>query len=169
MPEDSPNRDLAGLEASLKELAPAPAHLDRDRLLFRAGQLSARRGWGWPAAAAALAVLAGTLATGLVLRPEPRHTVETITRIVPRPLPLPRQAPPESPAPAPAPSEPAPPEVVARAPLPDGYLRLREQVLRWGADALPGPPALPPGVSLSRTPTPRDLTEWLPNDTPPSP
>src|SRR5436853_629892 len=44
---------LAALGQALTRLAPTPAALDRDRILFEAGRAAARtRPWGWAAAAA---------------------------------------------------------------------------------------------------------------------
>ncbi|AMV39278.1 hypothetical protein [Planctomyces sp. SH-PL62] len=61
--QPSPNQpELTPFEHSLAALAPSRNLLDRDRLMFEAGRRSAlndrRRAWGWPAVAAALAVLA---------------------------------------------------------------------------------------------------------------
>jgi hypothetical protein len=176
-PYQDPN--LAELAAALKALAPAPARLDRDRLLYRAGQVSARRtGWLWPATAAAVVALAaGALTGALALRPGPQ-TVERIVvvnKAMPAPLPvpprLPPQAPPEKPQAAPVPPvQSLSAEAVARETFPEGYLRLRDQVLRWGVDALPSRPA---GAASGRRPTPTTvhdhLSDWLPATSSPFP
>ena len=61
-----PEREL---EAALGGLSPAPPTLDRDRLMFRAGQASMRRRTrGWQGLAAALAL---TTTVSIVLRPAP--------------------------------------------------------------------------------------------------
>jgi hypothetical protein len=55
--------DLADLVASLSALAPAAAQLDRDRVLFRAGQAASSRG----RREAALATLAGVMTLAVVV------------------------------------------------------------------------------------------------------
>jgi hypothetical protein len=160
MPDFLENPDLSRLEAALKGLVPAPAHLDRDRLLFRAGQLTApRMRWRWPAAAAALAFVAGALGTALTFRPSPTVIVQHVYHErQPAPAPAPVESPEQSPAPDPEP--PVPPDpVVARGPQPGGYLQMRNQVLRWGVDALPPPPPAERGPARSRPlPGLRDLS-----------
>ena len=65
------NRGLEKLELALRSLRPVPSRVDRDGLLFRAGQRSARRGRGfWRAAAIGMAAMAATLGTTLLVRPE---------------------------------------------------------------------------------------------------
>jgi len=67
------NPDLAAIENVLLSLAPAPASLDRDRLMFLAGRESGRRGrWLWcgSGAAAAFALLAVALVGWLPVMPD---------------------------------------------------------------------------------------------------
>jgi hypothetical protein len=127
-----------GIEGQLARLQPLPGGLNRDELLFRAGQVSVRRrAWFWPAASASMTAVAAVLAVMLLVRPEPRP-VERIV-VVERPAP-------------PAPETPSPrPEEghfvhhdEDRGAVQADYLRLRDQVVRWGADALPSPPPAPP-------------------------
>lgn len=127
---------LTRFEEALKSLAPAPACLDRDQLLFRAGQASSRRrGWVWPAASAVLAAVALTLGALLVFRSAP----PPIERIIQVP------APPTQPMDRPLLEDsPSVPDAVTAVPRPPGYLRLRDEVLRWGADGLPQPAPVPP-------------------------
>jgi hypothetical protein len=72
-PEDP--HELKSFEAKLAALVPRDDRLDRERLAFLAGQasMSAIKGWqrhpGWPAAFAAMSVLAATLLMMLVTRP----------------------------------------------------------------------------------------------------
>ncbi|MBN1490247.1 MAG: hypothetical protein JXA69_10040 [Phycisphaerae bacterium] len=116
------------LEAALAALQPAVPAMDRDALMFRAGRASARnRMLPWRLATAALAL---ALTTSLAIRPEPR-TVERIVRV---PAETPRI---DS------------MYALARASFPTGetgtatqssYLRVRDDVLAQGADALPRPP-----------------------------
>ena len=56
---------LTALEAALAGLAPASGTVDRDAVLFRAGQAAAQRGWLWPALASLST--AAALVFGLLL------------------------------------------------------------------------------------------------------
>src|SRR5206468_691136 len=79
--------DLSALAGALRALTPRPATLDRDAVLFRAGQAAAPRRWLWPAATAASAALALTLGLMLVLRPAPRPIERVVYVPVERPAP----------------------------------------------------------------------------------
>ncbi len=69
MPEEQLTPPERELEAALGGLTPALPTLDRDRLMFRAGQASMRRRTrGWQGLAAALAL---TTTVSIVLRPAP--------------------------------------------------------------------------------------------------
>ncbi len=146
MPLEEHDPTLAGLEAALAALAPMPDQLNRDALLFRAGQASIPRySWAWPGAAAALGLLAATLGALLTLRPAEK-VVEHVYVYVKEPA-----AP--TPAPAPTPSEAEqPPSVIASREPPINYLQLEKQVMRWGLDGVPDTPeSLPPqGQPLTR-------------------
>jgi hypothetical protein len=71
---------LKSFEAALAALSPRADRLDRQRLMFLAGQASAsaggarppspRGGWAWPVALAAMTTLAGSLLVMLLARPE---------------------------------------------------------------------------------------------------
>jgi hypothetical protein len=104
MSQEEPNRNLTGrnpeeelppelkaMEAELSALRPRDDRLDRERLVFRAGQASVgggrgRRvergaGWAWPASFATMTAVAATLLVMLLLRPQPQvveriHVVE---------------------------------------------------------------------------------------------
>jgi hypothetical protein len=155
MSEPIPNPDLARLEAALKGLAPSPGRLSHDRLLFAAGRAAALRWrWLWPAATAVLAVVAAGLGTALFLRPGPLIVERVVKERVPVPVPpAPQLDPDDEPDPAPPPLvTPAEPERVASA-APGSYLEMRNQVIRWGADALPRPAAV---ATPAPAPEPRD-------------
>jgi hypothetical protein len=156
MSENIRDEGLAELEAALAGLAPRPPDLDRDRLLFRAGQESApRRGRLWPWAAGLLAAVAAGLGAVLILRPDP-PPVERVVYVPAKEEATPVQpvaARPVAPA-APADGDEAAPGAAERARF--GAFQLQRQVLRWGIDALPcgtaprdvaspgkGPPPLP--------------------------
>lgn len=161
--ENNQQNPVDALERALARFSPAPPRLDRDRLMFLAGQASAlgspshgasdkvvlstqysvlgtqnasatRRGrWLWPISTAALAATSLGLAVALWLQPQPRMV------IVERQLPAPA-ATEVSPAvesdefvAVPEPGRREP--VVSRLP-PDNYLRTREVALRMGLDAI---------------------------------
>ncbi len=147
--------EMTAIESALRALVPSRSGLDRDRLMFRAGQVSARSRlltrWAWPSIAATLAIVAAGEGVLLASRPEPR-VVERLVIVrepatpqaaQPEPLVILRQNPP-----IPTSSEPS-------WPGESDSLRLRRQVLRFGLDGLPEPPHLlsqavegprPPGV-----------------------
>lgn len=117
MPAEEPLKpELAAVEAALAALAPRPAAVDRDRLMFQAGQAAAARAlgprhaaWRWPCATAASLVLA--LVLGLRgQRPQPAG---------------PDAAGVATSAPA------------VHRPDPSAYLELRALLLAHGVDALP--------------------------------
>ena len=136
MSEELREPDLAAVETALAGLAPAAGGLNRDQLLFRAGQASVRRGWGWPGATGVMTCAAAVLGALLVLRPAPQGVHEThYVRIEPAPSP-PATG---SPIPADVASQPAVP-AEERPVLQTSYVKLQSQVLRWGLDALPSPP-----------------------------
>ncbi len=135
--EDSTRRpDLSDLEAALGSLRPVPVAA-RDRILFRAGQDSARSrppaGLShrcWPAVAAGLAAVAAGEGMMLAHRPTPA----VVERVV-----LVREPAPQPPQPVPiavdrasafAPSEP-----IERSPR----SRLAEQIARYGLEGFPSP------------------------------
>jgi hypothetical protein len=124
------NPDLSALEASLRTLAPTPAAVDRDRLMYAAGRASAPRAWAWPLAAVTSTLAACVLGVLLLLRPESRPAERIV--YVPVPAPSPEQPTVE---PASTPEEAAPSWLA-----PSRSRRLEEQILRWDLDALPPTP-----------------------------
>ena len=134
--------ELKALEAALKGLSASAGGLNRDELFFRAGQAAApdKGGHIWPGVAAVMACVAAALGFALALRPATR--VEQI--IVRVPSPPPESAPTE--VPAAAASTPAPSAEQRDARVDADYLRVREQVLRWGVESLP------PATSIQRSP-----------------
>jgi len=97
--------DLSELEAALAALVPRAEHLNRDRLMFLAGQASTaskigqpvvepptarsrrRAGWAWPAAFAAMTGVAASLLVALAIRPAPQITERIVERIITAPAP----------------------------------------------------------------------------------
>ncbi len=127
--------ELNALEAALGSLRPARNPIDRDRVMYRAGQASAsatRNPRAWPAVAASLALVA--LGEGALLaRRPPARIVERVVVV-------------RDPTPAPAPPVPA---LAVRPPAPSAdpspwlgrtaHDRRAGQVFRYGLDGLPGP------------------------------
>lgn len=127
-----PERELTGIESTLRGLVPSTGDFDRDRLFFRAGQNALGKGrWTWPLISAGLAGLAGTLAVLLALQPGP----VPIERIVYVQSPKETSSPNQTDSPSAVDLQP----LQERTPvaLPGSYLRLRDQVLRFGVEALP--------------------------------
>ena len=155
MSDSLPGPGLTGLERALSRLAPAPTALARDRVMFEAGRAAGRRGRLWPASAAfssAAAVVFGLL---LLNRPGP-VVVERTVVVRPDPQPAPPRG---APAPA-APTEFTALPGAADAPPPGAdYLRRRQEVLRWGVEALP---EAPPQVPAEEPLTAGDLREYVP-------
>lgn len=140
MSEQAHNPELRDLESTLKTLAPVPSRMDRDQLMFRAGQASGGgRGWFWPGATALLATLAATLGTLLCLRPAPRP-VEHIVYLPAPGLPSPEER--EFSPPSLSPEPLAMPDYSPPRPGRGNYLQFRKHVVRWGVDELPGPPPM---------------------------
>ena len=95
--------DLSELEAALAALVPRAEHLNRDRLMFLAGQASAepkigqtaaqsptarlrcRADWAWPAAFATMTGIAASLLVALAIRPAPQVTERIVERIITAP------------------------------------------------------------------------------------
>jgi hypothetical protein len=139
VPQDNPQPDLTALESALQALVPLAGRLDRDRLFFQAGRASTPRPrWVWPCATGAMAALALGLGVALTVRPGPQ-TVERVVYVsIDR---APANADRDRVTPMP-PAAVTPPAATADAgPVQPGYLGLQQQVLRWGPDALPDPPA----------------------------
>jgi hypothetical protein len=136
-PADRP--ELTAVADALRHLAPAPAGLDRDTLLFRAGQCAAPRRWFWPAAATISTAACAVLAVLLASRPAPA----VVERIVYVERPVPPVVVPKDQPPAPQSDETSvPPEARAPAGL-TPRRRLEEHLLRWGLDGLGEPPPPP--------------------------
>jgi hypothetical protein len=160
--------DVKPLESALAALQPAAPALQRDRLLFRAGQLAARRGrWVWPlltVLSTGAALYLGMAALERAAAPPVREIV-VVREQTPATAPLPPPVPPleGEPAPPSVPSGPAVPMQPAVAadysfdlpelPAPT-YRHLQNQVLRWGVEALPSGVGTDAEQSGARSPTP---------------
>lgn len=79
MSNDRQNEDVGDIEAALGSLTPAPSGIDRDTLMFRAGQASTRHtGRGLPVAAVLMALTTAVLGGALLMRPAPRVTERVV-------------------------------------------------------------------------------------------
>src|SRR5262249_2306009 len=133
----NPASDLAPFADALKRLAPQPAHLSRDALLFEAGKAAAAprlAPWVWPSATGTFAAVSLVLAAFLVAPGTPSDP--QVVYVYPSTPSHPQAEPDLKPSPAP----------VVRAPKPKPsdestetarLLRQRREVLRWGVDMLP--------------------------------
>jgi hypothetical protein len=138
MSDETPLRtDELELENRLKRLVPTSHRLQRDTLMFRAGQRTARR-QSRPWQALAIGSLLGVVLLGW----------DSLTTTPMREAPLLAQTEEPSPIEVPFPTRPATPPIdvmppnFAWLPLPApviDHLRLRYQVVMDGADALPVP------------------------------
>jgi hypothetical protein len=124
--------ELNALAAALTALAPARTRIDRDRLMFRAGQASAQASIGgrrpWIALAATLALVAVGEAALLARRPASRATERRVVAAPPSTSPTP------PPPPLRRPFEPS------LALGQTAYERRLGQILRYGLDGLPAGP-----------------------------
>jgi hypothetical protein len=145
--------ELNAIAAALEALAPARSRIDRDRLMFQAGQARALRGQRGRSPLIVLTALLGLTTLGeaalLARRPAPRVAEARVANEKPLPVAIV--------ASRPAAPRAAPPSMSARS-LGSSFAlgqtaheRLAGQVLRYGLDALPA--ALPIG-SIDDAPQP---------------
>lgn len=147
--------DLSKLEHLLAGLRPSAAGLDRDRLMFQAGQTAhGPRRMLWPAATRLAAAVAVCLGLVVLLRPEPAATVQVV--YVDREIRVQVPSQPESPAPLPPPEREGPASPAAAANL--SYWQLHELAVRHGVDALPD--AVAPAAGASPVGPPTSVGEW---------
>ncbi len=151
--ESEDQGSLESVEQALAGFTPAPPRLDRDRLMFLAGQASTqasvhteklalpagRANWLWPASTAALAATSLALAAALLVRPMPQPQVVYRDRPVLVQPPRGIQSPPAHERDvAPQPVLPSP--GLAEGPATHGgYLKTRGVALRIGLDGLGSP------------------------------
>lgn len=169
MSYEQPNDDsLTPVEQALASFSPQSLRLDRDRLMFLAGQASAaglpvsnvqkQSSRAWPLSTAALAVCAAALGVALVIRPAPEEKIIYRDRFVTRPA----ESQPIAPVtPLDSPDLPtvAADSIEARSfsVLPrNNYLRSRDVAFRLGLDALGSQTSA--GSATAPAPTSRD---WL--------
>ncbi|CAN5868820.1 hypothetical protein BH23PLA1_BH23PLA1_34050 [soil metagenome] len=152
----SPDPEMNEIEAALGSLAPSKNQIDRDRLMFLAGQ--ARREpyapgrWPWRAIAAALALVALGEAALIANRPDPEQIVVERLVVVQEPaIPELIEVEPE-PSPEPEPEGLAPVVILSQASSRSNSItawesgwpsiQLRREVLQRGIEGLPEPPPL---------------------------
>jgi hypothetical protein len=132
MSEHAYDPELKAVEAALARLTPASPAVDRDRLMFRAGQAARPpRQWLWPTATAALALVSLGLTLLLAQRPAVVFQERLVYVVVPPPPSL-------DPPTAASTTDATTSEALA------AYHRLQEQVLQHGLDGIPEPPPSPP-------------------------
>jgi hypothetical protein len=164
MSPEKHDSELTAFARALATLAPAKGQLDRDQVLFRAGQVALRRrAWLWPSVAAVLALLLGAAGLSEVLRPSPQRVQCTVyQRVEPSLSPSALWADKQ-----PAHGDTAPPgaEEPDRQTDPLSYLHLQRLVLAWGVDGLPNPLAAASSGEhkpvLTALATDRSLNDWF--------
>jgi hypothetical protein len=146
----SPDPELNAIEAALGSLVPARSRIDRDLVMFRAGQASvrpSRTGLGaWNAIAASLALVAFGEGVLLARRPPPQivERVVVIREPTTVPAPLPVVPPPETRV---AEAQESLPIERSLSLGQTAYERLTSQVLRYGLDGLPVSPTVASSAS----------------------
>jgi hypothetical protein len=150
---ESFNAELTPLESSLARLVPRAEGLSRERMLFEAGRSCGRPGRLWPALTGLSSLTALVLAGWLLMHPPTMIVEERMAMRV-------HEAPPVLP-PAPVAEQVAEltEEPIHRTLPANEYLRLREEMLCWGMDALPAPVE---GTSADSPLTPADLLAQKP-------
>jgi len=164
MSEQAQTPEIAALENALAALVPAPAPINRDLLMFQAGQASIRpkAGRAWPAAAGVLALVAAVLGGVLAWRPAPEPQTQIVYVYVEKKVPAP--PPPAKKAPTPPMPDTTPPAELEPSYPQTPYLQMQNQLLRWGLDGLP---ALPPSPPAESVPSRKQLLGRSADDGPP--
>jgi hypothetical protein len=155
----NPASDLAPFADALKRLAPQPAHLSRDALLFEAGKAAGAgrlAPWVWPSAAGLFAAVSLVLAAFLAAPAAPGEP-QVVVRYVREPAPEPPAADPGSASAAVVRNTKPPPSTESSETA--RLLRQRRDVLRWGVDMLPESKSSGGGPSADVTA--REVTHWL--------
>jgi hypothetical protein len=155
----NPGSDLAPFADALKRLAPQPAHLSRDALLFEAGKAAASSRlppWAWPAATAVFAGLSLVLAAFLVSPSDPVDRYVDRVVYVPQPgAGQPKTPDSIEPPQAPKTESPRSTEDMEKMRM----LQVRRDVLRWGVDMLPDSKSAKAGPSQDVAAA--QLRHWL--------
>jgi hypothetical protein len=121
--------ELADFAADLAALLPQAGGLNRDLVLYRAGQASARRQrWVWPASTACVTLVAAVLVALAYSRP-PGERVVVVRVVEPVPESSPAAAAMDMGSPAGLEQETTSTSIA--------YRRLENQVLRWGLEGIP--------------------------------
>ncbi len=133
--EPARDSNLVAAEAALSSLTPASS-LNRDLLLFRAGQSSVQRRWIWPAMSGGLTLVAASLAVAFLIRPapDPIHEVQYVRVEVPAA----RRAEPDR-SEANLNVQHAARSATVQSSRLREYHAVQDQLLRWGLDAVPSP------------------------------
>ena len=145
MNSEAMNNEDNRLEQSLRQLTPRPSSIDRDRLMFLAGQQSVsgaattkRNHWLWAAPTASMSTVAACFAIAFLWQLSREPEVRIVVREVLVEKPAPAQV-----AIAPTP-QPKPTATATTAPAPvslalptTSILQLRNVALRFGVEAIP--------------------------------
>jgi hypothetical protein len=156
MSENEHDPDLIHLGRDLRRLSPRPCPIDRDAVMFQAGQASVPRNWLWPTLTLLFAGLTVTFGAALLVQPSsqtsPAYRLPgpPMRSIQPPGMPMQQPSYPMIDQEQP---EPGMPSIVggptmsrsgdARATADAEYFHQENNILRWGLDAVPLPPPTP--------------------------
>jgi hypothetical protein len=134
--------DLNHLGRELRGLAPRPCPIDRDAVMFRAGQSSVPRNWLWPVLTAVATCAAVTFGAALLVEPAAEgrffHSYPPAPATTYNPSWTPSTPEGDVPGWEPTAADEEP------WPTPDtNYFHTQNNVLRWGLDGVPLPPTTP--------------------------
>ena len=136
--------DLNQFGRELRGLTPRACPVNRDAVMFRAGQASVPRNWLWPVATALSTCMAATFGAALLVQSTAQVQVRSV--YVPQAGSFETQPsfPPLT-VPEASAEEPVTLSEVSAWETPDTpYFHLQNDVLRWGLDGLPMPPPAAP-------------------------
>jgi len=154
MAESNCDSDLNALSKDLQRLTPRACPINRDAVMFHAGQASVPWNWKWPFATALSSCLAFTFAAALLVQPSPPPPTMQPYYSGPMRGPI---APPAAPwngiDPPGGPVMPGDMMTADEEPLPTpdtAYYHTQSSLLRWGLDGLPMPPPAAPTPVLEK-------------------
>jgi hypothetical protein len=142
MAQQDHDPDLNRLGRELRGLTPRPCPINRDAVMFRAGQASVPRSWLWPVLTALSIGLAVTFAAALFIQPAqaPVPNYPTIVRPLPGAMPSQPSMLGSQDVSVPQSDDAVASEGDDRPTPHGGYLGAENNILRWGLDGIPMPP-----------------------------
>jgi hypothetical protein len=165
MDREEMNPEEIRLEQSLRQLTARPSGVDRDRLMFLAGQQSVsgvpalrRSQWFWPAATASMSTVAACFAIAFIWQLSREPEVRIVVREVPVEKPAPAQVATVNPQPgSTASSTPKMTSTPVSLDLPaTSVLQMRNFALRFGVEAIPAEPRSSTSSAMTLSP----IDQW---------